>query len=156
MSYTPGFERWWQAYPRYKRKGKGAAFKSWQKHNLEGRTAELVEVIEAQAERDDHFKKYTPMPSTYLNQARYDDDVPKPKRSTPHIPQAEAEGHYEKDPYVKSVNRVAIPWLMRRGGLPEEKLPGFKGLVRSLAKTHRPSGLTVMYQGRVPGPVLIR
>ena len=132
MNYTPGFERWWQHYPKYKRKGKGAAFQSWKKHNLEDKAAELIEVVDAQSEHDDHFKKYTPMPSTYLNQARYDDDVPKPKRAMvpahddPEIPT-------EKDPYIRSINRVALPWFMKRGGLPDERMPAFIKLIRSLA-----------------------
>jgi hypothetical protein len=135
-NYTPGFEKWWTHYPKYKRKGKGAAFKSWQKHNLEDKAPDLIEVLDAQHAHDDHFKKYTPMPATYLNQARYDDDVPRPRRASAPM-HNEPEVETEKDGYVRSVNRVAIPWLMRRGGIPPERVDAFRGLIRSLAADAR-------------------
>ncbi len=130
--YTAGFERFWQAYPKYKRKGKGAAFKSWQKHNLEDKAADIVHALEAQCQHDDHFKKYTPLPTTYLNQGRYDDDIPQPARA--YAPDPEPDRPFEQDKYVASVKRVAVPWLWRRGGIPEDKVGGFAKLVRSLAE----------------------
>lgn len=74
--YSPGFLRWWDIYPR--KEGKGAAYKAWQAAT---RTV-LVSTIDkkteqyraawdnwSQAQRD-----YTPMPATWLNQRRWEDD----------------------------------------------------------------------------------
>ena len=129
--YTPAFQQWWSHYPSYKRKGKGAAFKTWEKDKLDSKVGELIEILDAQYEHDAQFKKYTPMPATYLNQNRYDDYVPLPKRALPPVPDEVIPE--EEDVYVKSINRVALPWLMMRGGLPDERMPGFKKLIKSLA-----------------------
>lgn len=89
--YTPGFERWWKTFPAMRsngqtcRKGKGAAFTRWQKDKLESRATELVELLERQIANDEQFRTYTPLPTTYLNQRRYDDFIPKPKRAMPKV-----------------------------------------------------------------------
>ncbi len=134
--YTAGFERFWTNYPKYKRKGKGAAFKSWVKHNLEDKAGAIVEVLQAQVEHDEHFGKFTPLPTTYLNQGRYDDDVPKPKRV---MPQANmpVEGPREECKFVASIKRVAFVWLFRRRGLPDDQMEKFTQMVRALADDAR-------------------
>lgn len=135
--YSAAFNNWWSHYPAYKRKGKGAAFKSWQKHNCETQSDRLIEVLQAQVERDEHFQNYTPLPTTYLNQGRFDDYVPKPKRA-PGATRVQVEQRTESDPYMVSVNRVAVVWLMRRlKPIPKERLDGFVRLLRSLADDAR-------------------
>ena len=105
------------------------------------------QVVDAQTAHDDHFKKFTPMPATYLNQARYDDDVPKPKRAI--APADDPEIEMETDPYVRSINRVALPWLWRRGGLPPERIDALRGVIQSLAvdakELHQRGELTDKY-----------
>ena len=116
--YSPGFEQWWRRYPAIRRKGKGAAFKSWQKAKLEDRATELVEILQRQIDNDGQFQKYTPMPATYLNQARFDDYVPKPLPARRAVPLPDEK--VETDPYMISVKRVAMNWLARRrSAIPE-------------------------------------
>lgn len=137
--YSAGFERFWASYPKYKRKGKGAAFKVWQRDHLEDKAADIVDVVQRQSDFDDHFQKYTPLPTTYLNQRRYDDDVPKPKAAMPSAP--EPERPQEQDPYVRSVKKVAAGWLIRRGlrgrALSEERCEKALQLIHSLAADAR-------------------
>ena len=117
--YTDGFERWWKAYPKLRRKGKGAAFKSWQKHKLEARTGELITTVQAQIERDDHFRKYTPLPTTYLNQGRYDDDVPPARAQSqtiePDIPE------FECSKWHAVSNRIFMSYLRHAQAPPSRR-----------------------------------
>ena len=134
--YTAEFERWWSNYPNRRKRGKGDAFKSFQRDKLGQKVNELIAVLQNQIENDEHFKQYTPMPATYLNQKRYDDHVPKPKRYMPTPKEEEIPG--ETDPYVKSVKRVAVNWLMRRrGAIPDHKVQKTLELIHSLAQDAR-------------------
>ena len=133
--YSVAFNQWWNHYPAYKRKGKGAAWKVWERDKLDGKVGELIENIDSQVENDEHFQKYTPLPATYLNQRRYDDYVPKPKPVVPTRQYVEDEG--ETDPYVKAVKRVAMNWLWRRRGIPEDRVEVLRGLIHTLADDAR-------------------
>ena len=79
-SYSEPFEEFWKLYPKQRRSGKGAAYKSWQKYDdplylLE----ECKKALEWQ-KRSDQWKadngKYIPLPTTYLNQYRFNDEEP--------------------------------------------------------------------------------
>lgn len=147
--YTPGFERWWAAFPPMRRKGKGAAFKAWQRDKCEAKASDLLEVLQRQIDNDEQFRKYTPMPATYLNQRRYDDFIPAPQRAT--APgRVDPERPHEQDPYVASVKRVAANWLMRRRqALPEHKVDKALQLIHTLAgdarELHQRGELTDRY-----------
>jgi len=131
--YTPGFQRWWDCYPSYRKKGKGGAFKIWKRDGLEKRKDELIAKLQEQVDFDEQFSgKYVPMPTTYLNQNRYDDPVHKPTRPTARAPQKQEEGPHEECPHQTRVNRVAFNWLHRRGGIPDHLVPHFRQLVKLL------------------------
>lgn len=73
--YTDGYGHFWAAYPR--KEGKVEAFTIWQARTLEPRAGEIAAKVErltltlwAGRERDK-----IPLPTTYLNQARYEDDL---------------------------------------------------------------------------------
>ena len=76
-----GFEEFYQHYP--KKVGKGAARKAWKKIKP---SKELVSVITASIQaqvKADHFrgtngKLYEPLPTTWLNQGRWEDEIQKP------------------------------------------------------------------------------
>lgn len=134
--YSSGFQRWWECYPPHKKKGKGAAFASWKKHNCEPKAEELIRALQQQVDFDDHFKKYTPLPTTYINQGRYDDDIPKPKRAQAPS-QKEDDGPRESCPVQARVNALALNWLWRRGGIPDGLIDEFRQLVRVLGSDVR-------------------
>ena len=74
--------RFYSAYP--KKEGRGAALKAWEKitgkmtpEELEAFTQKAVMAIDAQKRTrwDASERKYIPMPATWLNQCRWDDEV---------------------------------------------------------------------------------
>ena len=74
--YTSDFENFWQVYP--KKVGKGAAYQSWQKikpnRELQAKITQSIE----QQKKSDQWQdvKYIPNPATWLNQGRWDDQLP--------------------------------------------------------------------------------
>lgn len=77
--YSEEFEKFWDAYPR--KVGKAAAYKSWQNQKRAGVLPGNGRVLEAITEQSnsDQWRKdggqYIPNPSTWLNQARWDDKL---------------------------------------------------------------------------------
>lgn len=73
--YSEAFEAWWSIYP--KKVGKGDAWKSWKRDKLDKKSDQLIEKLEAQNAMQYSFTEYKfiPLPATYLNQSRYDDEV---------------------------------------------------------------------------------
>lgn len=101
---SQGFDEFWVTYP--KRKGKGAARKAW---GLAVKKAP-AEVIVAGARRyfeDPNLPEpaYIPLPATWLNQERWDDD-PEPAQSNGHKP----------DRFVEQARRLGL--VEERKGLP--------------------------------------
>jgi hypothetical protein len=69
-----GFSEFWQAYPR--KTGRGAAEKSWERAKGRPPLADVLAAIERQRHCDQWTRdngQYIPLPSTWLNQARWDD-----------------------------------------------------------------------------------
>ena len=73
----PGFCSFWSLYP--KRVGKGEAFKAWSKASCEV-LSELV--VKAVREQNGYLNreggKFTPLPATWLNQRRWEDEPTMP------------------------------------------------------------------------------
>lgn len=73
-----GFDAFWAAYP--KRVVKSEAKRIWMQRNLSKHAALIVAHVSRMADSADWQKdggKFVPMPTTYLNQRRWeDDDVP--------------------------------------------------------------------------------
>lgn len=70
--YTDDFETFWAKYPR--KTGKGAAFASWKKSKAA--LKDVMNALEWQVRQDQWTKsdgQFIPMPSTYLNQRRWED-----------------------------------------------------------------------------------
>ena len=89
--YLPGFLQFWSLYP--KRVGKGEAYRSWQKQELETRTQEILEAVGKQngyliRERG----KFTPLAATWLNQQRWEDE---PFHPAPLVPKGNSHGKAE-------------------------------------------------------------
>lgn len=80
-----GFDRFWEAYPR--RVGKGAALKAWSKLNPHAELVErIIEAVERQKLSREWLKdggQYIPHPTTWLNQTRWEDELPSQAPSGP-------------------------------------------------------------------------
>ena len=74
-SYSQDFEHFWAIYPR--REGKGAAYKAWKKLSMDQRRKAYREckrqLADLTARTNQGGKNVCPHPSTWINQARFDD-----------------------------------------------------------------------------------
>lgn len=76
------FEEWWTIYPR--RIGKGAARKAYAKAVRSVPRSRLLEAATAYAvTREGEDQNFTPHPSTWLNQERWNDEPEAPRQDTP-------------------------------------------------------------------------
>lgn len=75
---SAGFARFWEAYKpaKERRTDKPRCLKLWASAGLEARTDEIVEHVQGCAASEQWKNGYAPMAATYLQQCRYDDDVP--------------------------------------------------------------------------------
>ena len=70
----PDFCEWYQLYPN--KKAKPVAFKAWHKQKGKPSLAIMLEVLQDQIDNEIMWKRgFIPMPATYLNQERYDDEI---------------------------------------------------------------------------------
>lgn len=73
-SYSDDFETWWKSYPR--RQGKGSAYASWQKALDKATASVLIDsAIKYATSPSLPELKYVPLPATWLNQERWNDDL---------------------------------------------------------------------------------
>ena len=71
------FDEFWSAWPSSKRKiAKAECLKKWQKGNLDEKADQIIKHVNAMKESSQWKDGYDPAPMTYLNQARYEDDLP--------------------------------------------------------------------------------
>lgn len=79
--YTSDFESFWKSYPAVRRKGKKAAYKAWKGAIKDKTWPGLDGILKALSLQCNSVQwrsdggKYVPMPTTWLNQARWDDEV---------------------------------------------------------------------------------
>ena len=74
--YSVGFISFWKSYPR--KIGKQAAWRSWQRQKLESIHDEIIQSVNkhiASAEWKKENGEFVPHPTTYLNQARWLDEL---------------------------------------------------------------------------------
>lgn len=83
QQFESAFDRWYAIYP--KKQARAVAEKSWQKMRLDSiattiilKTKDFVESYRAQNKLE-----YLPMPSTFLNQRRWEDQLQKPTTNQP-------------------------------------------------------------------------
>lgn len=94
IPYTKDFETFWRAYPR--KTGKGAAWNSWRR--LNGSKPDDMEIILNaidQHRRTEQWNRdggqYIPLPATWLNQRRWEDDPESAKQMSLDLIRAELE-----------------------------------------------------------------
>ena len=75
--YSPSFEKFWSAYPKHE--GKKKAFEAWKRVKVDtGRLAVILEAIDKQKKSEKWTTengRFIPMPATWINQARWEDEV---------------------------------------------------------------------------------
>lgn len=73
----PGFDRFWEAWPRTERKtAKAECRKRWKARGLEALADQIVRHVEAMAQTRQWREGFEPAPLTYLNQRRWEDAAP--------------------------------------------------------------------------------
>jgi len=71
--YTSDFLIFWEAYPL--KEGKKPSFAKWQKAKDRPQIDEILAKIELQKKSEKWQKGFIPMPETYINQARWNDEI---------------------------------------------------------------------------------
>lgn len=74
----PGFERWWQTYPKARRVAKSKCLRIWRSRQLEPRTERIIRVLLDDACSPQWVKdsgQFVPMPATWLGQERYEREI---------------------------------------------------------------------------------
>ena len=88
------FSRFWAAYPR--KVGKQAAKKSWSRlHPSEELTQAILQAVEAQKQSRqwrENNGQFIPNPATWLNQGRWEDELPNGESSNPFLDMLEEAG----------------------------------------------------------------
>jgi hypothetical protein len=79
VALSHGFESFWSCYPR--RQGKGAAKAAWKRATKKATPDRIIEAAGRYRDDPNREDDFTALPSTWLNQERWDDD-PLPKRSS--------------------------------------------------------------------------
>jgi len=75
------FERFWNAYPKTRKVGKGKCMSLWKTKNLDKIADHIIVHIEAMKNTEQWQSGWDPSPVTYLQQGRWQDDMPDgPKR----------------------------------------------------------------------------
>jgi len=72
-NYTADFLIFWEAYPL--KEGKKPSFAKWQKAKDRPPIDEILAKIELQKKSEKWQKGFIPMPETYINQARWNDEI---------------------------------------------------------------------------------
>jgi hypothetical protein len=72
------FKDFWEKYPSKKDRKKCAAI--WMRRNLDAIASQILEALKNQITEDDNWGRgYIPLPSTYLNWDRWEDEITQPK-----------------------------------------------------------------------------
>lgn len=103
-----GFDDFWQAYPR--KVGKGAALKAWKRIRPNADlTARMLAVIRRESTSEQWVRdggQYIPHPATWLNQGRWDDELPEPVKHSGAPPPAR---HVWACPQCHEVHETSYP-----------------------------------------------
>ena len=77
---SQAFDAFWSAYPR--RQGKGAAKSAWKRATKKARPDRIIAAAARYRDDPNREDDFTALPSTWLNQERWDDDPLPPRRGT--------------------------------------------------------------------------
>ena len=79
-TYSDNFIRFWKVYPSRMglKTGKSQSYKIWVRDKLDSDTDAIIASVEAHKSLKQWLEdegKYIPMPTTFLNQERYEDEI---------------------------------------------------------------------------------
>lgn len=131
------FEDFWEVYPR--KEAKKPARDKWVSKRLD-KYADLI-IEDVRKRQRFHFQwrdGFVPLPATYLNQERWEDEISedkpgsgKKKKTRPLEPWMEKHQAYVRstykappkiDKWTRRCNLVLLRYIVKRGGLPEDEL----------------------------------
>lgn len=69
--HSPGFDRFWEAWPSGRKIARAQCERHWQRHNLEACAEEVVQGVEAWKRSKRWRDGFVPNPMTFLNQGRW-------------------------------------------------------------------------------------
>lgn len=144
--YTAKFEQWWEAYPRKTAKFK--AFQSWQSHVDENETA-LAVIADTEKRGRMRFwatdKSKIPMPTTFLNQHRWEDEwedevktrgretLATHTRHSEENVEPEVDTGHGKGYWMSMLHRLGLKYIQLSGGLSDVMV---KQMVAEKNKVH--------------------
>jgi len=84
--YLQRFEQFWESYPKARRKGKGAARKIWLRLKPTRELTDKILNALSQQKKQSQWQKdngqFIPHPATWLNQARWEDEITQDQQSS--------------------------------------------------------------------------
>lgn len=106
LDYTPGFRSFWSVYPR--RIGKYAAFLSWKRSGCESISEAVVQAVREQLP---HLVReggqFRPLPTTWLNQRRWEDEPYNTEsEATPVRPPAPEPTPFSDEEHAEILNQI--------------------------------------------------
>jgi len=70
------FDTFWLAYPKDRRRDKKKALATWKRRHLDKQGEQIIADVKNRVENDDQWKRgFSPMPTTYLNGDRWEDEL---------------------------------------------------------------------------------
>ena len=99
VAYSADFEEWWRTYPR--KVGKRAAWDAYQEALTHTDSVSLLNAAKRYSVDPNREQQFTPHPTTWLRQGRWDDD-PLPQKST----QQQTGGQRRMDNYADIHQRI--------------------------------------------------
>jgi hypothetical protein len=124
----PGFVRFWSTWPKSQRKvGKAECAKRWKARRLETEADALVAHVQAMLGTQQWREGFEPAPLTYINQRRWQDDVPSGLLEG--APDASTDGHWLTSATGITVKGAELGIVQEQG----EPFPSFKARVIAAA-----------------------
>ena len=127
VKYSLLFNEFWRVWPKARKTGKAAAFKVWERDNLDENADEIINAVRGRDEKDPQWKRnggqFIPMPSTYLNQERWNDEwesdreVSKKRTSGFVSKETKINPGVDLPPFRAYFNRVLFAYLRNRIGI---------------------------------------
>jgi hypothetical protein len=110
-AYSADFESFWSLYPR--RDGKGKAAEMWERLTIDQKRRAYLglkkQLPALEAKMKDDGGKYCPMPSTWINQSRWDDDPVVSKSASPRTGQYRTVDEKQKESDRAYLKKIDVP-----------------------------------------------